>query len=521
MPMPPSRASAIASRASVTVSIAAETTGMLSSIVGVSRVRVETSFGSTRDSAGTRSTSSNVRPSLANFRSRATSRCSSSWRSSTLKGSQGTTPSRRPQHAPNRSGLPWPRCARCLLLPLAVAAAAFHSAGAGPRAETIYSHADTTIAAFAQDGALVAWFSPSRARCNTVHVISLANPLQTTLPLQGTARNVTCRWVVGSSPGDPRARRRRTSSGRCRSGRRSPSTISLGAGVGVGERKERRFQEIAHTNHGSGLWLGGTSGDGATLVYGVTAIDYVDEAGCLAGTGSCELEVSGGGVYRMSGRQAPKLIPGTDSRRRRRSRGVDGCRRVRPGRRRRQAGPPARGRRPADRGRRRANGRVDLARQPAGHAARDHARAARPRDARAHAARRFASPGTTARPARRRARCRCRGKTSPALTATDRTIVFHVGRSIRAVDVETHNVRTLARAAAEPVGLSLEGRRLAWAENLKTAARIRALDGQAVIGCSSSSSTLAASRAASRGSNRPGPSSTTEAAAHPTPCRSA
>ena len=92
MPMPPSRASAIASRASVTVSIAAETTGMLSSIVRVSRVRVETSFGSTRDSAGTSSTSSNVRPSLANFRSRATSRCSSSWRSSTLKGCPGYQP---------------------------------------------------------------------------------------------------------------------------------------------------------------------------------------------------------------------------------------------------------------------------------------------------------------------------------------------------------------------------------------------------------------------------------------------
>ena len=86
IPRPPSRASAIASRASVTVSIAAETIGMLSSIERVSRVRVETSFGSTRDSAGTSSTSSNVNPSLANFRSRATSRCSSSWRSSTLKG---------------------------------------------------------------------------------------------------------------------------------------------------------------------------------------------------------------------------------------------------------------------------------------------------------------------------------------------------------------------------------------------------------------------------------------------------
>ena len=145
---------------------------------------------------------------------------------------------------------------------VAVAAAAFHSAGAGPRVETIYSHANTTIAAFAQDGALVAWFSPSRSRCNTVHVISLANPLQTTLPLQGTARNVTCRWVVGSSPvtlalagGNVLWTLQERSP--------IPFDYLLGAGVGVGERKERRFQEIAHTNHGSGLWLGGTSGDGA------------------------------------------------------------------------------------------------------------------------------------------------------------------------------------------------------------------------------------------------------------------
>ena len=48
IPMPPSRASAIAIRASVTVSIAAETTGTSSAIVRVSRVAVETSFGSTR-----------------------------------------------------------------------------------------------------------------------------------------------------------------------------------------------------------------------------------------------------------------------------------------------------------------------------------------------------------------------------------------------------------------------------------------------------------------------------------------
>jgi hypothetical protein len=64
---------------------------------------------------------------------------------------------------------------------------------------------------------------------------------------------------------------------------------------------------------------------------------------------------------------------------------------------------------------------------------------------------------------------------SPELTATDRTIVYRVGRSIRAIDVATGKARTLAHAAADPVGLSLEGRRLAWAENLKGGARIRTL----------------------------------------------
>ena len=78
MPMPPSRASAIARRASVTVSMAAETIGIARSIEGVSRARVETSFGRTCDSAGTSSTSSKVSPSRANFRSSSSSRWTSS-----------------------------------------------------------------------------------------------------------------------------------------------------------------------------------------------------------------------------------------------------------------------------------------------------------------------------------------------------------------------------------------------------------------------------------------------------------
>jgi len=357
---------------------------------------------------------------------------------------------------------------------VAVAAAAFHSVGAGPRAETIYSHANTTIAAFAQDGALVAWFSTGRARCNTVHVISLANPLQTTLPLQGTARNVTCRWAVGSTPvtlalagGNVLWTLQERSP--------IPFDYLLGAGVGAGERKERRFQEIAHTNHGSGLWLGGTSGDGATLVYGVTAIDYVDEAGCLAGTGSCELEISGGGIYRMSGRQVPKLISGTDSGGAVEVAASTGAVAYVP-----PAGVSKQGRPIAgadlpievvDAQTGASISRVSPQGTPLAIALAPHVLATLERTPlglrlawydRATGAPEGSVPVS--------------GKTSPWLSSTDRTIVYHVGRSIRAVDIETHNVRTLARAAAEPIGLSLEGGRLAWAENLKTAARIRALD---------------------------------------------
>jgi hypothetical protein len=356
---------------------------------------------------------------------------------------------------------------------VAVAAAAVHSAGAGPRTETIYSHADTTIAAFAQDGALVAWFSPSRKGCNTVHVVSLANPLQTTLPLQGSARNVTCRWVVGSTPvslalagGNVLWTLQERSP--------IPFDYLLGAGVGVGERKERRFQEIAHTNHGSGLWLGGISGDAATLVYGVTAIDYVDEAGCLAGTGSCELEVSGGGVYRMSGRQTPKLVPLTDSGGAVEVAASTGAvAYVPPADVGKQGRPLAGADLPievVDAQTGASISRVNPQGTPLAISLAPHVLATLERTPlglrlawydRATGAPEGSVPVS--------------GKTSPELTSTDRTIVYRVGRSIRAVDTTTHNVRALVRAAAEPVGLSLEGQRLAWAENLKTAARIRAL----------------------------------------------
>src|SRR5947209_13633979 len=84
----------------------------------------------------------------------------------------------------------------------AAAAALTQAAAATPHPATVYMRANMTVAAFAQDGPLVAWFykAPNRKLCNGVHVLSLANGLEADLPQQKRARNVTCTWTVSSTP---------------------------------------------------------------------------------------------------------------------------------------------------------------------------------------------------------------------------------------------------------------------------------------------------------------------------------
>lgn len=66
-------------------------------------------------------------------------------------------------------------------------------------------------------------------------------------------------------------------------------------------------------------------------------------------------------------------------------------------------------------------------------------------------------------------------RNSARLSVAGKTAVFSSGRRIWALDARTRRRRLIAMAAADPVGLSIEGRRVAWAENLKTTARVRAL----------------------------------------------
>jgi hypothetical protein len=352
-------------------------------------------------------------------------------------------------------------------------AAVTPTASATPRTETLYARAGGPIAAFAQDGSLISWFAPRERSCNRVHMVSLVNPLKTVLPLQGGARNVTCRWnaikpvwlAVASSASQVLWTLREDAP--------LPFDYLVGAGAGdKTDRTERRYQEIAHTKRGAGLWLGGVAGDGAALVYGVTSVDYADEAGCLAGTGSCEMQMEGGGVYRVVGRETPKLIDGTDAAVTVAASGstvayVPAATVAKDGR-------PFAG--------------ADLPIEVVDIDGGGSIASVQPQGTPLAIA---LAPNTLATVERTPVGLRLAwydsatgtptgsvplpDAASPEVSTNDRVAVYRIGRNLHSVDLATTRDTLIGRTAAAPIGLSLEGNRLAWAENVKSGGRIRAL----------------------------------------------
>ena len=351
-----------------------------------------------------------------------------------------------------------------------------HLAAAAPRPQpqTLYAMTRGTIQAFAQDGRAIAWFAPSKNACNAVYVLSLSNGGRVQLPDESPGSpNVTCRWEVVPPVGLAVAFPSADALWTLREAGPVPFDYVLGAGVS--DPRERRFKEVAHSTKGPGLWLGGIAGSGSTLVYAVTTVAYVDEVACLSTpntAGSCDMEIAGGGVYRLSGRKPPPLVEGTSA-----AVAV-------------------------------AASETSVAYVPAatvGKGGVPLAGADLPievRDVRTGALISRANPqGTPLAIALSRTALAALERTplglalawydpatgsrlgsvpvpagtSPEVTASDQLIVFRVGRSIRGVGIETHKVTTLAQAAVTPIGLSLESSRVAWAENIKGRGRIRAI----------------------------------------------
>jgi len=366
---------------------------------------------------------------------------------------------------------------RMLLAALGFAAAVVHTAAAAPRPHTVWQgKAHQPIGAFAQDGRLLAWLAPSAGGCNRIFILDLADGTSIELPSTNT-QNVTCRWSVRWTVVPPvrLALAGENALWTLREAAPAPLPFDYVLGAGVRDPKERRFQEVAHASRGAGLWLGGIAGDSDTLVYAVTSVDYVNEVTCLSdpkSPGACAVKIAGGGIYRVVGRRPPKLVPGTTA-----AVGVaaagSNVAYVQTAKIGARGTPLASAEMPIE-VRDAATGtlvaRVEPQGTPLALALTPHLLATLERTPLGLRLAWYdigtsALSGSVPVPK----------ATSPLLSASDRAIVFEVGRSIRSVTPQSHRVRTLAKAAAPPIGLSVEGTRVAWAENVKGRGRIRSL----------------------------------------------
>jgi hypothetical protein len=368
---------------------------------------------------------------------------------------------------------------RMLLGALGLAATFLHGSAGPGLVQTLYtSPPNQRIQAFAQDGERLAWFEPGTSKCNAVWVWQLGSA-QFRMPSQ-QARNVTCRWQVPASSPVGLAIASNGGSTAVLWTLHEAAAQALNfdyvLGATVSDPKERRFQQVAHARRGSGLWLGGVAGSDGALLYSVVQVQYLDQVACLTTPdkrGACDLTVSGGGVYRIVGRKLPQPI--------------------------KDASPAVLLAVAHDR----------VAYVPAAGAAlgdgHPYASPGTPveiRDVDTGAPVASVSPNGTpiaiglsdtvlailgrttnglvlswysAQDGKLMNFVTVPKTTAPLVAAGTTAVVFRVGLSLRAVGIGTHSVRVIAKAASTPVGLSISGARLAWAENVGGRGRIRSV----------------------------------------------
>jgi hypothetical protein len=340
-----------------------------------------------------------------------------------------------------------------LPLALSVSVLTAGSAGVASTAPRTLAVTHAPIAAFAQDGSRLAWFSWTHGRtCNGgVFVRNASGGAITRLP---AARPVplTCRWDIERFPV------RLALSG-------TRALWQLMAAGNITEQylftarlatpRERQVTVVYHDTDGPGDWLTAFAGDLPSAAYAVVRTSYVDEEGR-------ELAI-GGGVRRLAG--VPLDVPAAEL-------AVAGTRaltaratateRARP-----VAGPTAL----VEAWNLRTGARFGSFRSPG--TVRSLALAYPYAVA-------LADMGSTrvlvrANLADGAQRFTPVGRNATQLTASGTTAVYRIAREIHAVDLLDGATRLLARASATPVGLSIEGNRVAWGENVGGRGRIRAL----------------------------------------------
>ncbi len=362
------------------------------------------------------------------------------------------------------------RAGIAIAVALALAAPA---AGARPRT---LAYTGGPVYAFAQDGGRIAWASlDDGSACPwKIRVRTLATHVQTAIT---TAAGPTCRdevgfqepeWLLLALAG------RRAAWTLIAHGNNTYRQVVTGA-VAVGA--DRQVVELVYANGDhAGDHLGGVAGDGRRLLFSRIEVG-VGPTGCEGGDGdlsACYGEIRGGGVYRIEG-AAPVAVPGAPPAIRL---AVSGDRLA--------LVPAARARPPTAAPRVAPLADVQIRALPGGGLVSTFAPAGTIRSLAlsgriaAVIVRRGALTQIDAHDPATGARVRTVTvpATATALSVSGTRLVYRTGRRVWMASAVAGGPppRLLATAAAEPIGLSIEGTRVAWAENLSSGGRIQAVD---------------------------------------------
>jgi len=342
---------------------------------------------------------------------------------------------------------------------------------AGAAAAAVVPHAQTLrrspgpVDAITQDGPVVAWIADGGTKCNVVHAIGPG--WSESMPQPSTA-SMTCHWDL--SAGQPQlafAAGVSSALWTLHEGGSVPYDYLMTAHA---KGPEVIVDRLGHASDGTGWWVGGIAGAGTTLAYSAVDVEYVDKLGCLSGA-PCKKKIAGGAIHTISDGQEA-ILPGTPPALELAA--ASDLIAYAPAMTVAKDGSPAPNRSAAiqvvDVEKGTVVSQVVPNGLPLAIALAPNVLAVLTSTARAERVSWYAIGSGT-----KLGSAGVPLSTAPELAVGNRMVVYRVGSVLRGIDLVTGRVRTLTRASIKPVGFSLAGNRLVWAENTPAGGRIRAL----------------------------------------------